>query len=358
MISLHYLCPKLNKGMNKKNRAAAALIIGTIMLSSFAFYIYQILFTPNILVDQEDRYFAIPEGTTFNEVRNQLYDQRIINDAVSFSFLSKLKKYDQNIKPGMYLFKKDMSNTAAINMLRAGLQTPVKLTFSTARKIEELAGKLTNTIMMDSVDLAPLLISDSVAEAYGFNQQTFISMFLPNTYEVYWTISEKELLDRLKKEYDKFWTAERRAKAKEIGLSPEEITTVASIVNAETNFSDEAPTIAGVYLNRLDRGYKLQADPTLKYALNNFEIRRLLLKDMEYDSPYNTYKYAGLPPGPINMPSINMIEAVLNYEDHSYLYFCAKDDFSGRHVFAKSLVEHNVNARKFQNALNQQRIYR
>ena len=344
--------------MNKKNWIGAALIIGTIMLSSFAFYTYQILFTPNILVDQDDRFYAIYEETTFEELRNDLYDQRIINDAVSFSFLSKLKKYDQNVKPGMYLFKKDMSNTAAINMLRAGLQTPVKVTFSTARKIEELAGKLTNTIMMDSVDLAPLLISDSVAEAYGFNQQTFISMFLPNTYEVYWTISEKELLDRLKKEYDKFWTAERRAKAKEIGLSPEEITTVASIVNAETNFSDEAPTIAGVYLNRLDRGYKLQADPTLKYALNNFEIRRLLLKDMEYDSPYNTYKYAGLPPGPINMPSINMIEAVLNYEDHSYLYFCAKDDFSGRHVFAKSLVEHNVNARKFQNALNQQRIYR
>lgn len=334
------------------------MIVFAVMLSSFAFYFYQILYTPNILVDQDDRMFAIAEGTTFDELRKQLYNERIINDALSFSFLAKLKKYDSNVKPGMYLLEQDMSNTEAINMLRAGLQTPVKLTFSTARKIEELAGKLTSTIMMDSVDLAPILTSDSVAKAYGFNQETFISMFLPNTYEVYWTISEKELLDRLKKEYDKYWTEERKAKAQAIGLSPEDITTVASIVNAETNYIDEAPTIAGVYLNRLDRGYKLQADPTLKFAMNNFEIRRILNKDMGFESPYNTYKYEGLPPGPINMPSIAMIEAVLNYEDHSYLYFCAKDDFSGYHVFAKNLVEHNINARKFQRALNEQRIYR
>lgn len=344
--------------MKKKKLIAAIMIVFAVMLSSFAFYFYQILYTPNILVDQDDRMFAIAEGTTFDELRKQLYNERIINDALSFSFLAKLKKYDSNVKPGMYLLEQDMSNTEAINMLRAGLQTPVKLTFSTARKIEELAGKLTSTIMMDSVDLAPILTSDSVAKAYGFNQETFISMFLPNTYEVYWTISEKELLDRLKKEYDKYWTEERKAKAQAIGLSPEDITTVASIVNAETNYIDEAPTIAGVYLNRLDRGYKLQADPTLKFAMNNFEIRRILNKDMGFESPYNTYKYEGLPPGPINMPSIAMIEAVLNYEDHSYLYFCAKDDFSGYHVFAKNLVEHNINARKFQRALNEQRIYR
>ena len=344
--------------MRKNKLIAAFMIVFAVMLSSFAFYFYQILYTPNILVDQDDRLFAIEEGTTFEELRERLYDQRIINDALSFSFLAKLKKYDTNVKPGMYLLEQDMSNSEAINMLRAGLQTPVKLTFSTARKIEELAGKLTSNIMMDSVDLAPILTSDSVADAYGFNRETFISMFLPNTYEVYWTISEKELLDRLKKEYDKYWTDERKAKAQKIGLSPEEITTVASIVNAETNYADEAPTIAGVYLNRLDRGYKLQADPTLKFAMNNFEIRRILNKDMSFESPYNTYKYEGLPPGPINMPSIAMIEAVLNYEDHNYLYFCAKDDFSGYHVFAKNLIEHNINARKFQQALNDQRIYR
>lgn len=344
--------------MKKKKLVAAFMIVFAVMLSSFAFYSYQILFTPNILLEQDDQIITIEKGTTFAELRKQLYDQHIINDAVSFSFLARLKKYDQNVKPGMYLLKKDMSNTEAINLLRAGRQTPIKLTFSTARKLDELAGKLTQAIMLDSTDLAPLLLSDSIAELYGFNQQTFISMFLPNTYEVYWTISEKELLDRLKKEYDKFWDGNRLAKAQKIGLTPDEITTVASIVNAETNFIDEAPTIAGVYLNRLERGYKLQADPTLKFALNNFEIRRLLLKDMEFDSPYNTYKYAGLPPGPINMPSISMIEAVLNFEDHRYLYFCAKDDFSGRHSFAKTLVEHNINARKFQNALNQQRIYR
>lgn len=334
------------------------MIVFAVMLSSFAFYAYQILFTPNIQVDKDARHYTIYDGTTFDELRNDLYDKGIINDAVSFSLLAKLKKYDQNVKPGMYRFEKDMSNTEAINMLRAGLQTPVKLTFSTARKIEELASAITSTIQLDSADMAPLLLSDSVAEAYGFDQQTFISMFLPNTYEVYWTISKKELLDRLKNEHDKFWTQERKQKAADIGLTPPEITTVASIVNAETIYIDEAPTIAGVYLNRLDRGYKLQADPTLKFAMNKFEIRRILNKDKDFESPYNTYKYTGLPPGPINLPPIAVIEAVLNYEDHNYLYFCAKDDFSGYHVFAKTLVEHNVNARKFQQALNTERIYR
>lgn len=334
------------------------MIVFAVMLSSFAFYAYQILFTPNIQVDKEDKYYAIHDGTTFRELRNDLYDQHIINDALSFSFLAKLKNYDENVKPGMYKFKKDMTNSEAINMLRAGLQAPVKLTFSNARKISELAKVMTSTIQMDSADLAPYLRSDSVAAAYGFTPQTFVSMFLPNTYEVYWTISEKELLDRMKSEYDRFWNEERTNKANQMGRSKVEIATIASIVNAETNMWEEFATIAGVYLNRLDRGYKLQADPTLKFAMDDFEIRRILNKDKDFESLYNTYKYAGLPPGPINVPPITALEAVLNYEDHNYLYFCAKDDFSGYHVFAKTLVDHNVNARKFQQALNSERIYR
>lgn len=344
--------------MKKKKLIATFMIVFAVMLSSFAFYGYQILFTPNILVDQQDRMFAIPKGTTFNELRNRLYDERIINDAVSFSLLAKLKEYDTHIKPGMYLLKADMSNTEAINLLRAGLQTPVKLTFSNARKIGELAPKLTSTIQLDSTDLAPLLQSDSVAKAYGFTKETFIAMFLPNTYEVYWTITAKELLDRMHSEYQRFWNEERKAQAANLGLSQTEVATVASIVDAETNQMSEAPTIAGVYLNRLERGMKLDADPTLVFAIGDFSIRRILNKDKEFDSPYNTYKYRGLPPGPIRMPSIAAVEAVLNSEEHRYLYFCAKEDFSGYHVFAKTLSEHNVNARKFQRALNQQRIYR
>lgn len=334
------------------------MIVFAVMLSSFAFYSYQILFTPNILVDKEDQLFAIPKGTTFKKLQSRLVEEGVVNDLVSFSFLARLKDFDKQIKPGIYLLKENMSNTEAINLLRAGIQTPVKLTFNTARKVGDLTTKLTEALAIDSADLAPLLHSDSVARSYGFDSLTFISMFLPNTYEVYWTSSPKELLDRMYKEYNNYWDEGRRAKAEALNLTPVEVATLASIVGSETNKMDEAPTIAGVYLNRLERGIPLQADPTLVFALGDFSIRRILNKDKDFPSPYNTYLNRGLPPGPIKLPSIAAIEAVLNYEDHRYLYFCAKDDFSGYHVFAKTLSEHNVNARKFQQALNKERIYR
>lgn len=344
--------------MKKKQLIAGFMIVFAVMLSSFSFYGYQILFTPNILVDQDERFVAIYDGTTFKELQNQLYEEHIVNDLVSFSLMAKLMHLDEQLKTGMYLLKSNMSNIDAIRLLRAGLQSPVKLTFNSVRKIEELAPKLTANLQMDSTEMAPFLLSDSVARVYGFDSHTFISMFLPNTYEVYWTASPMDVLDRMKKEYDRFWNAERSQKAEALGLTKAEATTLASIVDAETNRMDEAPNIAGVYLNRLAKGYPLQADPTLVYAIGDFSIRRILLKDRDFESPYNTYKYKGLPPGPINMPSIAAIEAVLNHEDHRYLYFCAKDDFSGYHTFAKTLKEHNVNAKKFQHALNQQRIYR
>ncbi|MEP0368667.1 MAG: endolytic transglycosylase MltG [Cyclobacteriaceae bacterium] len=344
--------------MKSKKLVALVMVVSTVMLSSFSFYAYQVLFTPNILVDQDDQYLAIPKGMTFKELQNKLYDERTVNDLVSFSFLAKIKGLDENLKSGMYLLKGDMSNTQAINMLRAGLQAPVKLTFSGARKIDELATKLTVNLEIDSATMAPYLLSDSVARSYGFDSLNFISMFLPNTYEVYWTASPNDILKRMKFEYDKFWNDARKKKADSLGLTPQEVTTLASIVDSETNLSDEAPIIAGVYLNRLERGYLLQADPTLVFALNDFSIRRVLDVHKQIDSPYNTYKYRGLPPGPIMMPSLNFIDAVLNAENHRFLYFCASPDLSGYHAFAKTLVEHNENARKLHRALNQRRIYR
>jgi UPF0755 protein len=344
--------------MKSKKIVAVVMIVFTIMLSSFSFYTYQILTTPNILVDKPDQYFAINKGTTFKQLQNQLYDERIVNDLVSFSLLAKFKGLDDNIKNGMYLFKKDMSNTAAINMLRSGLQSPVRLTFNSARKIGELSAKLTANLEIDSTAMAPCLLSDSVARIYGFDSLNFIGMFLPNTYEVYWTMTPKEILDRMKFEYDRYWNDRRRKKADSIGLTPQQVTTLASIVDSETNLMTEAPTIAGVYLNRIRQGYPLQADPTLVFALNDFTIRRVLDVHKQTDSPYNTYKYRGLPPGPIMMPSISAVEAVLKAENHRFLYFCAKDDFSGYHAFARNLEDHNINARKFQRALNQQRIYK
>ncbi len=344
--------------MRKKYFIAIFLVVFTMMLSSFAFYTYQIIYTPNVLIEQEDRYFAIPKGTTFKQLQNKLAEERIVNDLVSFSFLAKLKDLDTNVKNGMYLIKGDMTNIELINLLRSGAQTPVSMTFSNARLLSQLPKSLTNSLEIDSAHLAPLLLNDTTATYYGFSKETFISMFIPNTYEVYWTLTPKGLLDRMKQEYDRFWTEDRKQKAEQLGMTQMEVSTLASIVQGETNKMDEAPAIAGVYINRLKRRIPLQADPTLVFAIGDFSIRRILNKDKEFDSPYNTYKHYGLPPGPINMPSIPALEAVLNYESHNYLYFCAKADFSGYHAFAKTLREHNVNARKFQRALNLERIYR
>lgn len=344
--------------MRKKNFIAIFLVVFTMMLSSFAFYTYQILYTPNVLVEQEDQYFAIPKGTTFKELQNSLSKGRIVNDLVSFSFLAKIKDLDTQVKAGMYLIKKDMTNPELINLLRSGSQTPVRLTFSNVRFLDQLPKKLTKGLEMDSAELATVMLADSTPIHYGFSKETFISMFIPNTYEIYWTSTPKALLDRMKAEYDRFWTEDRKTKASALGMSQTEVATLASIVQGETNKMDEAPTVAGVYINRLKRGIPLQADPTLVYAIGDFSIRRILNKDKAFESPYNTYKHRGLPPGPINMPRIPVLDAVLNYREHEYLYFCANADFSGYHVFAKTLREHNMNARKFQRALNAERIYR
>lgn len=336
---------------------ALVIVVFAVMLSSFGFYIYQILFTPNILVDQPERYFPIYDGTTFKELQDRLESERIVNNLMAFSLVARIKNYDKEIKPGMYYLTENMSNINAINMLRAGRQVPVKLTFNSARRLEDLSARLTSTIQIDSADMAPLLNSDSVYKSYGFDSLNFIGMFIPNTYEVYWTISANEVLDRMKLEYDRFWNEERLKKAETIGLTPQEVSTLASIVESETNMNDEKARLAGVYINRLNRGMPLQADPTLVFALGR-DVRRVINEDKKIDSPYNTYRYRGLPPGPIKMPSIPGIEAVLNYEEHNFLYFCAKADFSGYHAFAKTLTEHNNNAAQFQRALNQRGIYR
>lgn len=344
--------------MNRKKFVAVFMIVFTIMASSFAFYFYQMLFTPNILVERESQLFTITPGATFEEVQDNLYNLGIVNDLVSFSFLAKLRDYDDYVKPGLYELKKDMSNLQAINLLRSGAQEPVKVTFTVARKIEELPEIIARHVHFSEEDLARVMLSASVAKKYGFEPEEFISMFVPNTYEVYWTITPEQFLDRMKKEYDRFWNEERLAKAEALGLTPKEVSTLASIVESEVSFIDEAPRVAGMYLNRLKLGMLLQADPTLKFALGDFAIRRVLNKDKEVESPYNTYKYAGLPPGPISLPTIPGLNAVLNAENHTYLYLCAKADFSGYHAFASNLTEHNKNARALHRALNKAGIYR
>ncbi|MHA7099005.1 endolytic transglycosylase MltG [Roseivirga pacifica] len=344
--------------MKKRKRLLLGMIVFSVLLTSFSFYFYQLFFGVNVLAEKNDTTILIDRDDTFDSLRNRLYDEQIIEDALSFSFVSKVLGYQDAIKPGVYLLTKDMNNLEAVRKLRAGDQTPVNITFNNVRLKPELAEKITANTGVSTDEFLALLNNEDYIADFGFNEATVIGMFIPNTYEVYWTISAEALFERMNKEYKAFWNDSRKQKAEAIGLTPAEVSTLASIVQAESIMGDESPTIAGLYINRLNKNILLQADPTVKFALGDFAIQRVLTADTRVDSPYNTYRYKGLPPGPINLPTISSINAVLNYKKHNYIYMCAKEDFSGYHRFAKTLVEHNKNARLFQQALNRRNIYR
>jgi UPF0755 protein len=267
---------------------------------------------------------------------------------------------DDLVVSGKYTLTDDMSLNTLIDHLRAGNgEEEVNVTFNSARTLEEIAGDVANYIEADSIDLVVAMTSNEMAAKFGFDPTSFKTMFFPDTYRMEWDTDAEEFISRMASEYKTFWTGERKSKARSLGLSQSEVTTLASIVQAEQQLhSEERKTIAGLYLNRLNRGMKLQSDPTVVYALGDFSINRVLTKHLQVDSPYNTYKYAGLPPGPINIPYKQSIDAVLNADEHNYLYMCAKDDFSGYHAFATNLSQHNRNARAFQRALNERGIYR
>jgi UPF0755 protein len=341
--------------MNKKTKIIAGIFVGLSVLTSvFSLYFYQLFFAANFLIDKKDKALYIPPRASFEQVMDSLKKGEFLNDEISFRFVSKLLKYQDEgrIKPGRYVMKQGMNNLAAVRKLRSGAQDPVRITFNNVRVKKDLAGRISRHLMADSAKLLQMLNDPAVVANYGFDTATITAMFIPNTYEMYWNTSEEELLQKMKREYDKFWTAERKAKADALGLTPIQVSILASIVEAETKKRDEASRIAGVYLNRLNVNEKLQADPTVIFALGNFGIKRLSLKDLQYDSPYNTYKYTGLPPGPINVPPLQAIEATLNPEKHQYMFFCAKEDFSGYHVFAKTFDEHLKNAARYHQALN------
>jgi UPF0755 protein len=315
------------------------------------------LYAPNFLINQTEKFIIIKEETNFDELRNQLIEDTLLNDVISFSVLSKLMDYDTNIKIGAYKVKTNMSNYNMISMLRSGNQTPINITFSYARKIDDLAEKITEKLKISSEDLKTYLY-ENLDNYKGFNEIDIISIFLPDTYEVYWNISPRNLVDKMYSEYEKFWNSERLKKLEKINLNKKESIILASIVASETRMLDEADRIAGVYINRLNKNMRLQADPTLVFAANDFTIKRVLNKHKKIKSPYNTYIHKGLPPGPIRLTPKKYIDAVLNYEKHNYIFFCAKEDFSGYHSFATNLRDHNSNARKFQRALNERKIYR
>lgn len=327
------------------------LLIGIVLIGIAGFFYYKI----NSPLFQKEHGLVITEKDTPYLVFHALKNKGITSSELYPIYLAKLKKASK-LKEGYYLFKKGTSANELVNKLRAGRQTPIKLMFNNVRTFADFAGKIARQIRPDSIELLEHFSNNETAANYGFDDENYIGMFLPNTYEIYYTATPQEFTDRMHKEYQRFWTIERKQKAENLGYSPQQVSALAAIVDEETNKNDEKKRIAGVYLNRLARNIPLQADPTLKFAAGDFTIKRLLNKHMTINSPYNTYKNAGLPPGPIRQPSMSAIDAVLNAEKHNYLYFCAKADFSGYHIFAKTLAEHNRNAAAYHRELNRRGI--
>jgi UPF0755 protein len=331
-----------------------------VLAAIFAYvFVYPIFLKPNGPGGQDPVFVEIGSNDTFDHVVTNLVEDNLVLNAKHFSRCAKLLKYDTNVKAGRYKVQTHWNNLELVRHLRSGQQEPVKVTINNLRLLPELAGKVSAYLEFDSLQLLDALTRPQEYDPdFPYSHDSIMCLFLPNSYEFYWNTTPAKFLERMGTEYKRFWSEDRLAKANKLGLTPAQVYILASIVEKETLVKDEKATIAGVYLNRINSGILLQADPTVVFALQAWQKERVLLRDLTVDSPYNTYMYAGLPPGPICMPELNSIEAVLNPESHDYLYFCAKPDLSGRHAFAKTLAAHNANARKFQSWLNQQNIYK
>lgn len=318
-------------------------------------HFHTIYYGPNVI---RNYHLFIHDGNNFESVVKILQENNCLKNIKTFRQIARLKDYDVNIRPGAYIIEPGWSNSKLINLLRAGAQTPVMVTFNNVRTREELAGKLARQLQSDSLSFLTVFRNDSNARKLGFEPETLPALFIPNTYSINWTTTPMGFLTRMKREYEQFWNESRRLKAKTLGLTTAQVATLASIVQEESNKNDEKPVIAGVYLNRLKKNWPLQADPTIRFALGDYSIHRILTEQLSVESPYNTYKNVGLPPGPINIPEISSLDAILNYRVHDFFYFCAKEDLSGYHNFARTLFEHNNNARKYQEALNKLKVFK
>lgn len=332
-----------------------ALIAGLFIL----YKLYKFIFIPSVDPEGKDiSYFYIQTGEGYPEVIANLEIQGYVTDRKAFEWLAKKKNYPSHVYPGRYRIVPKMTTNELLNQLRSGEQEPLMISFNNLRTLNQLAGIIARQLEPDSTDFLKVLTDPLTMEKYGFNEKSFPAMFIPNSYEFYWTTTPGKFVERMHSEYMVFWARGRTTKADQIGLSILEVSTLASIVDQETLHDDENALIAGVFINRMKAGIPLQSDPTIIFAWQDFGIRRVLKKHKNIDSPYNTYKYKDIPPGPICIPSISVIDAVLNYEVNNYLYFCAKENFSGYHNFARTLSQHNQNARLYQKALNRQKIFR
>lgn len=339
----------------------AIVVIGLIVAAFFANFVYKAMLKPNTAFNNDTAYIFISSNATYEDVREQL--QPLLEDIDSFDDLAAQKKYTTNIKAGRFAIKKGMTNNDIINSIRSK-NIPFNLSFNNQETLEKLAGRVASQIEADSLSLLNAMKDATFLSENKFNEATALGMYLPNSYEFFWNTSAEQFRDRMLKEYQRFWNGTRIKKAHDIGFSPNQVIALASIVYEESKQASEQPRIAGVYMNRIRIGMPLQADPTLKFAAyqlpqyKNTVIKRVLNIHKEIESPYNTYKNRGLPPGLIAMPDISAIDAVLNYEKHNYLYFAADAKRLGFHKFAKMLAQHNENAREYQRYLSSQGINR
>lgn len=323
----------------------------------FILLVYDTIRGVNIRAGENYISIYIPTGSSYNQVLDTVKSKLLIKNIWILDLVAKKKKYPFLIKPGRYVVGNNFSYTALIDLLRSGRQTPVSVTFSNIRTLNELAGRIGGKIEADSVQIMSFLSDQANYKKDGFTRDNVISVFIPNTYEFFWNTGAGGLYKKMLNEYRNFWNDQRLAKAKEKNLEPVQVAILASIIDDEVTKTDEKRRIAGVYLNRIKRGMPLQACPTIKFALNDFTITRVLNKYLQVDSPYNTYKNKGFPPGPIGCPTIEGLDAVLNAEKHDYLYFVAKPDFSGYHNFSRTLGEHNKYAEQYQRELDKRNIY-
>jgi UPF0755 protein len=351
------LLPLTKAILRKAIRYRKLILILLPVLSIFIslFILHSLIYGPNM---SKNFTLLIHNGDNFEHVVSLIKDESCLADVKTFERFAWFKDYPKHVKPGAYKLEQKWSISKIVNVLRSGEQSPVMLKFNSVRTLEELAGKLSRQLMCDSISFLALFRNDSNTIRMGYIPATLPALFIPNSYSIYWTISPSGFLSRMKREHELFWNEARKQKAKSMGLTTDQVATLASIVQEESNKTDDRAVIAGVYINRLKKNWPLQADPTIRFALGDFTIRRILTAQLDVDSPYNTYKNPGLPPGPINIPEISALEAVLNYKVHDYFYFCAKEDFSGYSNFAKTLTEHNRNAKRYQEALSRMKVYK
>lgn len=343
--------------MKKKQKmllgGLAVLILIGLACAGTAYYLLASQFHPS-----KTAYIYIDRDDNADSVCHKLKTQGQAANLAGFKLLARYKEYGHHIHTGRYAIHPADNAYHVFARLYRGHQEPVNLTIGSVRTLDRLAHNVGKQLMIDSAEIAGLLNDTLMIRQWGYRKETLPCLFIPDTYQVYWDISAKQFIERMQKEHRRFWNEERMQKAQAAGMTPEEVCTLASIVEEETNNNAEKPTVAGLYINRLHKGMPLQADPTIKFALQDFQLKRISNKHLTVDSPYNTYRNIGLPPGPIRIPTPVGIDAVLNYEKHNYIYMCAKEDFSGTHNFASNYTEHMKNARKYWKALNERKIFK